>query len=109
METIPPTMDAVDFRRFGPRLAQKTSKNGARAAPAPACDLSHFRTPRRWPKLALTIRDHFEEPVMPINPTPPTNWDKVAKVISVSALAAMAVGAIVLPLLGVIAGMAFAG
>ena len=46
---------------------------------------------------------------MPVNPTPATHWDKAVKVVSVSALAVMAMGAIVLPLLGVVVGMAFAG
>jgi hypothetical protein len=46
---------------------------------------------------------------MPINPTPSTNWAKAVKVVSVSALATMALGAIMLPLLGIVAGLAFVG
>jgi hypothetical protein len=44
---------------------------------------------------------------MPVNSTPAAHWGTALKVISVSALAAMAIGAIVLPVLGVIAATAF--
>jgi hypothetical protein len=46
---------------------------------------------------------------MPINPTSAADWTKVIQVTSVAALATMALGAVVLPLLGVIAGMGFVG
>jgi hypothetical protein len=46
---------------------------------------------------------------MPINPNPAANWAKAVKVVSVSALATMALGAIMLPVLGIVAGMAFTG
>jgi hypothetical protein len=46
---------------------------------------------------------------MPVNPTPVTEWTRTLKIVSVSALAVMAIGAIVLPLAGVIAGIAYTG
>jgi hypothetical protein len=46
---------------------------------------------------------------MPINPTPTFDWTKTVKVTAVAVLATMAFGAIVLPVLGVVAGMAAVG
>ena len=46
---------------------------------------------------------------MPVNPTPAFEWTRTLKIVSVSALTIMAVAAIVLPLAGIIAGMAYTG
>ena len=46
---------------------------------------------------------------MPVNPTTAFEWTKTLKIVSVSALTVMAVAAVVLPLAGVIAGLAYTG
>jgi hypothetical protein len=89
----------------GPRICQSVS--GRRGGTLPSLLLNALSESKGLAE-PLVGGWHFSRKP-PISPTSAADWNKVIRVTSVAALATMAFGAIVLPLVTVIAGMTFAG